>query len=269
MSSLPPVLANSPYHTHSKTSVTSTLFIRKYEELIRSRKYKLNAIRNNILDEIVLKRLIFEIREMTMCIIEDGLELEYYQSKNKVMKRGKIKGLLPLMRYDPSKLLEEKSNAYIFNDVITDNEFIFQIPYVQEILKDMNLPIKRNPFFLSKNVDELASLNFNVNDNNTMGINALELLRFKRCADALIKAELQILNKVPLSISDIDYLWRQRTRYKDVEVCSSLLYYKPNYIHVFYILDACTLCIHNLCARENDRVHSRMSRALIGSPLSR
>lgn len=211
--SLSSKLAASPYMPSPNPD--SNLFLRKYQELIRQRKHKLSALRSADLSAEELKGLIFDIRQTTLELIEEGLELEYLNSQNVVVKNGKLKRLLPLLRYSPSKVFEDQSNCYVFNDIIWDAEDIFHLPQIKAILAgNPNFPKKRNPFFLNQSIDQLTS---STAAPLTLGVNALEHMRYRRCADALIKAEIQVLNKMPLSIHDTEHIWKVRTSSSDVD----------------------------------------------------
>ena len=201
----------------------SSLFIRKYKEDLETRKHRLHALRILPLNEDELKRNIFEIRSMTVALIEDGLELENKLNRNKTQKKSRSKRLLPILRYNAASLTKNEIDmVYVFNDLISDNEDIFHIPHIEAILTPMQLPSKRNPFFLTRTIDELSTFAFRPDE--SIGINTMEVLRYKRCADALLRAELQIMNKIPLTISDLQFIWKLMKSSKDIEVLMRCIY---------------------------------------------
>lgn len=201
----------------------SSLFIRKFKEDIETRKHRLHALRLHPLHEDEIKRNVFEIRSMTVALIEDGLELEYKLTRNKTQKKNRPKRLLPVLEYNARSLTNNQIDVvYVFNDLISDNEDLFHIPHIEAVLTPLQLPSKRNPFFLTRTIDELSSLAFKPDEN--LGINTLEVLRYKRCADALLRAELQILNKIPLTISDLQFIWKLMKSSKDIEILIRCIY---------------------------------------------
>lgn len=75
-------------------------------------------------------------------------------------------------------------------------------------------------------IDELSVFHFDKDAINTdgTGTTALEYLRYKRCADALLKAELQILNRVPLTLADMAYIWKERLKLPDLDILVRSIY---------------------------------------------
>ena len=200
-----------------------TLSLRKYKDDIQVRKHRLHALRTHPLTEEELKTNILQIRNLTLSLIEDGIELEYLLNKNKNPKKTRSKRLLPILQFNSQALTNNEINiSYVFTDLITDNEDLFRIPYIQSILAPMGLPAHRNPFFLSKTIDELSELSFRIDDG--LGIDTMEILRYKRCADALLKAELQSLNKVPLTLADLHFIWKLMKTSNEVDVLIRCIY---------------------------------------------
>ena len=201
----------------------SSLFIRKYKEDIETRKHRLHSLRVHPLNEDEIKRNVFEIRTMTVQLIEDGLELEHKLTRSKTQKKKRPKRLLPILEYNSRGLTNSEVDiVYVFNDLISDNEDLFHIPHIETVLAPLQLPSKRNPFFLTRTIDEISTLAFRPDEN--LGINTMEVLRYKRCADALLRAELQIMNKIPLTMSDLQFMWKLMKSSKDVEILIRCVY---------------------------------------------
>ena len=78
----------------------------------------------------------------------------------------------------------------------------------------MEFPSTRNPFLLGKSVDELAEM---VAPKPTPGnlqeeLKVLEIMRYKRTSRALLRAESQIINKLPLFLPELEDLWHKMSR---------------------------------------------------------
>jgi hypothetical protein len=73
----------------------------------------------------------------------------------------------------------------------------------------INFPATRNPFLVGKTIDELASMPTPQPQPGNLDeeMKVLELMRFKRAAKALLRAEAQVSNRTPLSLLDVDRLW--------------------------------------------------------------
>lgn len=171
LKSSPPNSPNSPYRRPVRVTedeaTNASLFLRNYQEDIKARKAKLKSLYSPKLTEEEIKRIIYDIRHMTLAIIESGLEIEYQHNANKIVKSKKLRTLLPILRYSASNIFEEKSNCFVLNDMISDNHEIFKIPHIKAILTlDSSFPIQRNPFFLGKHACALmfSSLLFTISN---------------------------------------------------------------------------------------------------------
>ena len=185
---------------------------RDFVNSLKLRKRLIHQFKHVALDEgtpaPTLKRLLFEIRQLTLSVIEDALEIEYrgqlagFKSLNKI---GSASSLPPITSFE---CIKDKEDIFPIADMITDMNDISRIPSVKAFLPD-DFPSIRNPFMLGKSVDELAILEVvppkpgNVDDELKM----LELLRYKRASNALLKAEIQVQNKLPLTLKDVERLW--------------------------------------------------------------
>ena len=163
----------------------------------------------------MLKRMLFEVRQTTLTIIEDALEIEYrfqifdprVQSTSvagKGRNNGKTIKLPPITNF---RSMEEKEDVYALAEMINDVDDLFHVPNIRVMLPK-DFPGTRNPFLLGKDVDELASLTPPQPEAGNLEeeMKVLELLRYKRAARALIRAEAQVLNNLPISLYDVDRL---------------------------------------------------------------
>ena len=192
----------------------SSIVWRDFLNGIKRRKRLLNHIRTVAVDEndlsVSLKRLLMELRQLTLKVIEDALEIEYrsqFGEAKGLIRAGTAMQLPPLSSF---RGLEGKEELYMLSDMIHDTDDLFQRPNIQAFLP-LDFPASRNPFILGKDVDGLASLEGAHPEpgNIAMELKALELLRYKRAAKALLRAEAQVHNRMPLNLEDIEYLWRR------------------------------------------------------------
>jgi hypothetical protein len=158
---------------------------------------------------MVLKRQLLEVRELTLTLIEDALEIEYrYQmfDPNSALAKSssKITKLPPITSF---RSMEDKEDVFALAEMISDVDILFTISNIKVMLP-RDFPSARNPFLLGKTVDELAQL---IPPNPEAGnmeeeLKVLELLRYKRASRALIRAEAQIMNNLPLTLPDVERL---------------------------------------------------------------
>ena len=170
-----------------------------------------------------IKRLLLEIREMTLRLIEDALEIEYKAStangaidSSGLAQSGSMSSLAgtssrtplgrnPLPPITAYKGMEDKEDVLALADIISDVDDLYRLPNIRVFLP-MEFPNSRNPFLLGKSVDELAEM---VAPKPTPGnlqeeLKVLEIMRYKRTSRALLKAESQILNKLPLYLHELE-----------------------------------------------------------------
>jgi hypothetical protein len=217
-SSVPiPFLQHSPYNRPVTTAAVektdkSSLLWRDFITAIKRRKRLINHIRQVATSEndisATLKRLFLDLRQQTLKIIEDALELEYRSQFGEV-KHAIRPGTLQLPPLASFRGLEGKEDILMLSDIINDIDDLYRLPNVQAFLP-INFPLSRNPFLLGKNVDELAQMPNPPADRGNLvnELKSLELLRYKRASKTLLKAEAQVLNKMPLSLEDIELLWK-------------------------------------------------------------
>jgi hypothetical protein len=169
---------------------------------------------------MVLKRQLLEIRELTLALIEDALEIEYrfqmFDPSSSLSKvSSKAAKLPPISAF---RSMEDKEDVFALADMINDVDVLFVIPNIKVMLP-REFPNTRNPFLLGKSVDELADL---LPPNPEAGnvaeeLKVLELLRYKRASRALIRAEAQVLNNLPLTLLDMERLLLKMTDDTNVE----------------------------------------------------
>lgn len=153
---------------------------RDFQNGVKRRKRALGKLRDVAGDSScssgMLKRLLLEIRQMTLRVIEDSLEIEYKSStaagiseksassyNGSLAKIGAGAGgprtafqnnLPPITTF---KGMEDKQDVIDLAMIIDDVDDLFRLPNVQVFLP-LEFPNKRNPFLLGKSVDELAVL---------------------------------------------------------------------------------------------------------------
>ena len=191
---------------------------------IKRRKDLVNRLREAATDSSasmnVLKRQLLEIRQLTLTLIEDALEIEYtyriHDPNAGVTKASSKAAKLPPITSFRS--MEEKEDIFALAEIINDVDVLFTIPNIRVMLPK-DFPSQRNPFLLGKSVDELAEL---VPPNPESGnmeeeLKVLELHRYKRASKALIRAEAQILNNLPLTLHDMERLLVRMTDDSNIE----------------------------------------------------
>eukprot|EP01038_Epipyxis_sp_PR26KG_P005939 gene5939-8187_t len=152
----------------------------------------------------MLKRLLLDIRQTTLRLIEDALEIEY---RTKLYDREGLhdgKSLPPISSF---KRFEDKEDIYALTEMITDVDELFKIPNIRAMLP-IEFPETRNTFMLGKDIDELSTI---IPPHPEAGnleeeLKVLELLRYKRTSVALLRAEAQTLNNLPIALYDLDKL---------------------------------------------------------------
>lgn len=178
---------------------------------VKRRKALVQRLRDAAIDSASsmnqLKRQLLDVRNLTLTLIEDALEIEYrYQifdpNSNVTKASSKPSKLPPISSF---RSMEEKEDVYALAEIINDVDVLFSIPNIRVMLP-RDFPNTRNPFLLGKTVDELADL---VPPNPEAGnleeeLKVLELLRYKRASRALIRAEAQILNNLPLTLHEVE-----------------------------------------------------------------
>ena len=212
---------------------------RDFQNGIKRRKRSLNKLREVAADSAsssgLLKQLLLEIRQITLRVIEDSLEIEYkasmtqgasssggggagldagssmsYNGSLGMSNKGRTAFQNPLPPITSFKGMERQEDVLDLAAIIDDVDDLFRLPNIQVFLP-VEFPGKRNPFLLGKSVDELAVMVApqaepgNLDDE----LKVLELMRYKRASKALLKAEAQIVNRLPLQLAELEMLWRR------------------------------------------------------------
>ena len=156
----------------------------------------------------ILKKYLLDLRQLSLKIIEDALEIEY---RSQLGVPGNFSRSIPNIRLPPIqtyKTIQNKDDLYMLANMVNDVDELYKLPNIRVILP-MEFPSKRNPFLLGKNVDELAVLHAPPPTPGKLDeeLKVLELLRYKRAAKALLRAEAQVLNKLPLNLADVEVIW--------------------------------------------------------------
>ena len=218
---VPQLPYNRPVTTMGRIDKSSVIW-RDFLNGVRRRKRLINHIRKVALEEndmsVTLKRLLLEMRQITLKIIEDALEMEYRSQLGKP-KEGSVpaKAVLQLPPISTFRGLGEHDDILMLSDIISDMDDLYTMPNIKAFLP-VDFPSSRNPFLLGKSVDGLAVLEAprpEQGDTN-MELKALEFLRYKRAAKCLLRAEAQVTNKMPLQLEDVECLWKRI--YKDANV---------------------------------------------------
>ena len=185
----------------------------------------------------VLKKFLLDLRQLSLKIIEDALEIEY---RSQLGKPGTFARNIQNIRLPPIttyRTIQNKDDLYMLVQMINDLDDIYKLPNIRVILP-MEFPGNRNPFLLGKSVDDLATL---LAPTPTPGkieeeLKVLELLRYKRAAKALLRAEAQVLN-----------LKTKRSVYCQLGFNKCLFQFMRLVIEYIYRI-ICTLTLHT-CAR--------------------
>jgi hypothetical protein len=168
----------------------------------------------------MLKRYLLELRSLTLALIEDALEIEY-RSKVTGSLKGRSRGGGPaqLPPLAASSVLEDKDDIYMLAELLTDTDDLLQKPNIRVFLP-YDFPHTRNTFMLGKSIDELATMDAPTPQQGNLDheLKVLELLRYRRAARALLKAETQALNKLPITLTGLDDIYKRSVEDADLEV---------------------------------------------------
>lgn len=217
---------NSPYQqslTTSNRPLTvsnavdkSSILWKDFLAAVKKRKLLIRRLQDAASDSSasisVIKKALMDLRQQTLTVVEDALEIEY-RSRMDMTKISK--GALKNARLPPIssfKAMEEKEDIYALGDMMSDVDDLLHIPNIRVMLP-ATFPEHRNPFMMGKTVDEMATISpphpepGNVEEE----LKVLELLRYKRASRALLRAESQIANRLPVTLYDIEKLLTRMT----------------------------------------------------------
>ena len=203
---------------------------RDFQNGIKRRKRALVKLRDVAGDSScssgMLKRLLLEIRQMTLRIIEDSIEIEYKSAMALSLNEKSVSsyngsltrigaGAMPRTAFQNAlppvttfKGMEDKQDVLELAQIIDDVDDLFRLPNIQVFLP-IEFPNRRNPFLLGKSVDELAVMSApqpqpgNLEDE----LKVLEIMRYKRASKALLRAESQVTNRLPLTLQELEFIW--------------------------------------------------------------
>jgi hypothetical protein len=219
----------------------SSIIWRDFLAGVNRRKKLIHRLRDISLNDAstapMLKRMLLELRQMSLRIIEDALEIEYRSQfdKGKSQVGFSNSSSMQLPPIHSNRGMEEKEDQLALCDMINDVDELFKIPVIRVFLP-MEFPTFRNPFLLGKGVDQLANLVPPQPEPGNLEeeLKVLELLRYKRASKALLKAELMVTNKMPISLQDVEKLWYRMDNDPNLEslircICAFLDNDKPNF----------------------------------------
>lgn len=206
----------SPYARSARPGTTgasdkNTIIWKDFLHSANKRKGMLKRLREAALgsgsDLKELKKMLLDIRSTTVKLIEDALQIEYISrmSSSDHSKRSFKFGRLPPIT--SFKAMEDKEDLFALVEIIDDVDDLFSIPNIKVMLP-MVFPNHRNPFMLGKTIDELAVANIprpqpgNVDEE----MKVMELLQYKRVSRALLRAEAQMLNRLPIDMVGLERL---------------------------------------------------------------
>ena len=191
---------------------------------VRRRKLLMEKLRDSALEtavsESILKKQLLDLRQVTLSLIEDALEIEYRSqlgessSNNSlvVVSNGNksMNNTNRALKFPPIKnfrSMEDKEDVHALAEIMTDVDDLLLIPNIR-VLLPKEFPHTRNPFLLGKTVDELATMNTPEPEAGNLDeeLKVLELLRYKRASRALIRAEVQAVNNLPINLFDTEKL---------------------------------------------------------------
>lgn len=212
-------LAASPYQrplTVSNAVDKSSILWKDFLSGVKKRKLLIrklyDAANESSASISVIKKALLDLRQQTLTVVEDALEIEY-RSRMDLTKVAK--GSLRNARLPPIssfKAMEEKEDIFSLVDMMSDVDDLFHVPNIRVMLP-ASFPEHRNPFMLGKSVDEMANITppHPEPGNAEEELKVLELLRYKRASRALLRAEAQVANRLPVSLYDVEKLLTKMT----------------------------------------------------------
>ena len=203
---------NRPSHgaeTGPGAAVKASILWRDFMNGIRKRKRHLKLLKlaaSENTETIILKNHMMELRQSTLRVIEDSLEIEYrVRLASEVLPQGWDRQQLPMLT--SYNHIEKREDLQALAEMISDTDDLMQYPAVRVMFPN-DFPLSRNPFLFGKNVDELCEIIAPTPESGNISeeLKVLELMRFKRAAKALLRAEIQIKNSLPINLNDVEEL---------------------------------------------------------------
>lgn len=196
----------------SKTQTQVMIVWREFLAGVKRRSRLIESIKSAAIEPLcppgALKEMLVELRQLTIKIIEDALEIEYRSQfgESRPPIRGGASVQLPSI--DKFHTLEKKEDILILSSIVSDVDALFLLNNVSSLLP-VDFPTSRNPLMLGKTIDDLAQLPIPAPEpgNSEQELRALEFMRYKRASKALLKAEAQVTNKMPILLEDVERVW--------------------------------------------------------------
>ena len=196
----------------SKAETQVLIVWREFLAGVKRRSRLIDSIKNAAVEPLcptaALKEMLMELRQLSIKVVEDALEIEYRSQFGDT--RPPIKGgvSVQLPSIDKFHTLEKKEDVLILAAMVTDIDCLFLLNKVTALLP-VDFPTSRNPLMLGKTIDDLAELPIPTPEpgNSEQELRSLEFMRYKRACKALLKAEAQVLNKMPVLLEDIERVW--------------------------------------------------------------
>ena len=210
-----------PATSHRLVDKKSVVF-REFTATLKRRKRLIKHLSDLAMDagssSSMLKRYLMELRSLTLTMIEDALEIEYRSKLTTIQPKMKGRPPQQLPPLAASNIFEDKDDMYALSECLRDTDHLLKFPNVRVFLPH-DFPDTRNPFLLGKSVDELALMEAPAPQKGNLNheLKVLELLRYRRAARALLKSEAQALNKLPISMDDLNRIW-DKSDDPDVEI---------------------------------------------------
>ena len=227
--------SNVAADTGPGAAVKASILWRDFMNGIRKRKRHLKLLKQAALENtetIILKNHMMELRQSTLRVIEDSLEIEYrVRLASEVLPQGWDRQQLPMLT--SYNHIEKREDLQALAEMISDTDDLFQYPAVR-VLFPNDFPLTRNPFLFGKNVDELCEIIAPTPESGNISeeLKVLELMRFKRAAKALLRAEIQIKNNLPINLVDVEELVVKRNSDPHLDLifrtACTLLYNDPS-----------------------------------------
>jgi hypothetical protein len=158
----------------------SNILWRDFFNGIRRRRRLLSHLKDQAgtmgVSDIVIKQQMLELRQMTLSLIEDALEIEF---RGKMIVNNSEKVLVTSSFQE----IDEKHELKALAEIISDTDDLLKFPIVRAFLP-VDFPKTRNPFLFGKSVDHLVDI---IAPHPEMGntaeeLKVLELMRFKRAS---------------------------------------------------------------------------------------
>jgi hypothetical protein len=196
----------------SKAQTQVLIVWREFLAGVKRRARLLEAVRAAAAEPLcppgALKEMLVELRQLTIKVVEDALEIEYRSQfgDSRPPVRGGASVQLPSI--DKFQTLEKKEDILILAAMVTDADALFLLKNVSSLLP-ADFPTTRNPLMLGRTIDDLAALPVPAPEpgNSEQELRALEFMRYKRASKALLKAEAQVMNKMPILLEDVERVW--------------------------------------------------------------